>query len=152
MRSSALIGSARAGLLALLVLAPAMAAAAGAPVALQVGGHVFWAEVAATPQQRERGLMGRTRLADDAGMLFVFEHKAPHCFWMKNTPLPLSIAFLADDGTIVNIESMQPHTLATHCARTGVRYALEVRQGRLHGVRPGMRVSGGPFGPQRTPR
>jgi uncharacterized membrane protein (UPF0127 family) len=113
--------------------------------------HTFNVEVATTPQQRARGLMERTRLDDDAGMLFVFEQRARHCFWMKDTPLPLSIAFLADDGSIINIADMQPQTMDLNCAQVAVRYALEVTQGnfRNKGIRPGMRVSGGPFGPRR---
>ena len=140
--------------LALLLAAASLAAAADASLPrprLHAGGHAFNVEVASTPQQRELGLMGRTRLADDAGMLFVFEHKARHCFWMKDTPLPLSIAFVADDGSLVNIDDMQPQTQDHHCAQAAVRYALEVKQGsfRSKGIRPGMRVTGGPFGAHR---
>jgi uncharacterized membrane protein (UPF0127 family) len=114
---------------------------------LQAGSHTLQVEVAATPQQRQIGLMGRKSLADDAGMLFIFEHKDIHCFWMKNTLIPLSIAFLADDGSIVNIADMQPRTLDFHCPQSAVRYALEVPQGGFgnKGIKPGMRVSGGPF-------
>ena len=118
---------------------------------LQAGAHAFNVEVVSTPQQRALGLMGRERLNDNAGMLFVFEQKGTHCFWMKNTPLPLSIAFLADDGTIVNIDDMQPQTLDFHCPLAPVRYALEVKQGgfRSRGIQPGMQILGGPFGPRR---
>jgi uncharacterized protein len=115
---------------------------------LQAGAHAFQVEVAATPQQRQTGLMGRKSLADDAGMLFIFEHKDIHCFWMKNTPIPLSIAFLADDGSVVNIADMQPQTRDFHCADKPVRYALEVKQGgfKRRGIEAGSRVTGGPFG------
>jgi len=115
---------------------------------LYAGAHTLQVEVAATPQQRQTGLMGRKSLADDAGMLFVFEHKDIHCFWMKNTLIPLSIAFLADDGNIVNIADMQPQTLDFHCAHKPVRYALEVKQGgfQRRGIAAGSRVTGGPFG------
>lgn len=91
--------------------------------------------------------MGRTHLDGDAGMLFVFRHTARPCFWMKNTPIPLSIAFLADDGTIVDIEAMQPNTLDLHCPQAAVSYALEVKQGGFNsrGIQPGMRITGGPF-------
>ncbi|MHB1214292.1 MAG: DUF192 domain-containing protein [Thiobacillus sp.] len=136
-------------MLALLLLGSAACTAEyGAHVPLRIGVHVFQVDVATTPQQRERGLMGRTRLAGDAGMLFVFEQKGSYCFWMKNTLIPLSIAFLADDGTIVNIEAMQPQTLDRHCPRTPIRYAVEVPQGAFQnkGIQAGMRVSGGPFG------
>jgi uncharacterized membrane protein (UPF0127 family) len=145
----------RAHLAALLAAASLSAAAdSSAPLPrlqLHAGAHVFDVEVARTPQQRKLGLMGRTRLDDSAGMLFVFEQKARHCFWMKNTPIPLSIAFLADDGSIVNIEDMQPNTLGLHCPQVPVRHALEVKQGgfRSRGIQPGMGISGGPFGPRR---
>jgi uncharacterized membrane protein (UPF0127 family) len=134
--------------LTLLLAASSLAAAAGAWLPLRAGGHTLQVEIADTPQQREIGLMGRTRLDSNAGMLFVFEQKATHCFWMKNTVIPLSIAFIADDGTIVDIQDMQPQTLTFHCPRGPVRYALEVPQGafRSNGIQLGMRVSGGPFG------
>ncbi len=93
--------------------------------------------------------MGRTRLEDGAGMLFVFEVEDRHCFWMKDAPIPLSIAFLDDDGTIVGIEDMQPQTLDLHCASTPIRYALEVRQGGFArwGIKTGTRITGGPIPP-----
>jgi len=135
------------------LLAAASLAAAADPTAplprlqLEAGAHSLDVEVAATPEQRERGLMERSRLADDAGMLFVFEQKARHCFWMKNTPLPLSIAFIADDGTLVEIDDMQPLTTNPHCVHEAVRYALEVKQGGFSdkGIGSGTRVTGGPF-------
>jgi uncharacterized protein len=137
-------------LAALLVSAPLAATADPAlpSLKLQAGAHTFQVEVAATPQQRQTGLMGRKSLADNAGMLFIFEHKDIHCFWMKNTPLPLSIAFLADDGSIVNIADMHPQKLDFHCAHKPVRYALEVKQGgfQRRGIEAGSRVTGGPFG------
>jgi uncharacterized membrane protein (UPF0127 family) len=140
--------------LAALLAAAALAATAASPAPrtkLQAGAHVFEVEVARTPQQHMRGLMQRTHLDDNAGMLFIFPKKDMHCFWMKNTFIPLSIAFLADDGTIVNIEDMQPQTLDTHCPNTAIRYALEVPQGafRSKGILPGSRVAGIPVGPRR---
>jgi hypothetical protein len=137
--------------LAALLAALSLAATAGSGplprVELKAGAHAFDVEVVTTPPQRERGLKGRTRLAADAGMLFVFERPSRHCFWMKDTPLPLSIAFLADDGTVVNIADMRPHTADLHCAEAPVRYALEVRQGGFasRGIGPGVRVTGGPL-------
>ena len=141
-------------LLAALLLSTPLAATADPALPrmkLQAGAHVFQVEVASTPRQREIGLMGRSRLEDDAGMLFVFEQKGTHCFWMRNTLIPLSIAFLADDGTIVDIQDMQPQTLTFHCPRGPIRYALEVPHGgfRSKGIELGMRVSGGPFDPVR---
>ena len=140
------------GSLAALLAAAALTVAAETSLPklqLQAGVHAFNVEVVSTPQQRALGLMGRTRLEDNAGMLFVFEQKGTHCFWMKNTLLPLSIAFLADDGHIVSIDDMQPQTLDFHCPLAPVRYALEVKQGgfRSKGIQPGMRVTGGPLGP-----
>ncbi len=132
-----------------LLLALASPAVAAEPaLKLQAGPHVLQVEVADTPQARATGLMGRTSLGSDAGMLFVFEQQGTHCFWMRNTLIPLSIAFLADDGTIVDIQDMQPQTLTFHCPRGPVRYALEVAQGgfRSKGIALGMRVSGGPIG------
>jgi len=146
--------SLRASLAALLAAA-SFAAAADSPaplprLELHAGAHTFDVEVARTPQQRQVGLMGRTRLDDNAGMLFVFEHTAQQCFWMKNTLIPLSIAFLADDGRIVNIADMQPQTQDLHCSQVPVRHALEVKQGgfRSKGIQPGMRITGGPFEPR----
>ena len=138
--------------LAALLAAAALTVAADTSLPrlqLQAGVHAFNVEVVSTPQQRALGLMGRTRLEDNAGMLFVFEQKGTHCFWMKNTLLPLSIAFLADDGSIVSIDDMQPQTLDFHCPMAAVRYALEVKQGgfRSKGIRPGMQILGGPFEP-----
>lgn len=133
-----------------LCLAIGAGTAATSPprITLHAGGHAFDAEVAATPRDRQVGLMGRKDLADDAGMLFVFEERDRHCFWMKNTLVPLSIAFIADDGSIVNIADMQPQSLDFHCAQAPVRYALEVRQGGFErrGIAAGSKVTGGPFG------
>jgi uncharacterized protein len=146
--------------LAWLTLAPLAAAqeAAGVPqtlpaVTLQAGMHNIRAAVAQTPEQRQTGLMFRREMAQHEGMLFVFEVAAPQCFWMKNTLLPLSIAFLADDGTVVNIADMQPQSLDSHCSAKPVRYVLEMNQGWFakRGVGPGFRISGPggkPFGAQ----
>ncbi|MFP5381127.1 MAG: DUF192 domain-containing protein [Gammaproteobacteria bacterium] len=131
----------------LVLLAALLAAPAGADtLPLRVGPHAFNAEVAATPAQRQQGLMGRTHLAADAAMLFVFETPGRHCFWMRNTPLPLSIAFIDADGRIVGLADMAPRSEARHCPGTDVRYALEVRQGEFQrrGIRPGTPVDGLP--------
>lgn len=98
-------------------------------VTLQAGIHLIKAEVAADSQTRSAGLMFRESLAPNHGMLFVFPEKAGHCFWMRNTPLPLSIAFIDDDGTIVNIEDMAPRTEDSHCPTKPVKFALEMEQG-----------------------
>jgi uncharacterized membrane protein (UPF0127 family) len=109
--------------------------------------HAIQAEVAGTDEQRQMGLMLRKEMAQHEGMLFVFDEPAIHCFWMKNTLLPLSIAFLADDGTIVNIADMPPQTTDSHCPVKPVRYALEMNQGWFakRGLKAGFRVSGAPF-------
>jgi len=139
---------AAAFVIGLFTAAGAGAAGTSPRVTLHAGAHAFDVEIAATPQQRQLGLMGRKHLADGAGMLFTFEQRDRHCFWMKNTLVPLSIAFLADDGTMVHIADMQPQSLDLHCPPTAVRYALEVRQGGFsaRGLRAGSRVTGGPFG------
>ena len=121
--------------MAALIAAPLAALGQAAPqpklpvVRLQAGMQFVLAEVAATPQSREIGLMMRERLGPNEGMLFVFEEPRAWCFWMRNTLLPLSIAFLDDDGRIVNIEDMAPRTEDGHCAKAPVRFALEMEQG-----------------------
>ena len=98
-------------------------------IRLNAGMHLIQAEVARTPDERATGLMFRETMGTNEGMLFVFEQPATQCFWMKNTLLPLSIAFVADDGTVVNIEQMQPKSLDSHCSEKPVRYVLEMNQG-----------------------
>ncbi|TAK91811.1 MAG: DUF192 domain-containing protein [Burkholderiaceae bacterium] len=136
--SSALIST-------LLLLPIGAASGQGLPILrLQAGIHLITAEVAGTDATRQRGLMYRDKLEPNQGMLFVFEEKALHCFWMRNTKIPLSIAFLADDGTIVNIADMQPFTENSHCAQKAVGLALEMQQGwfRQRGIKPGMKLGG----------
>lgn len=121
------------------------AANAGLPVVqLTAGMHLIQAEVAATARDREIGLMNRPTLPAQAGMLFVFEDRAYHCFWMKNTLVPLSIAFLDDEGRIVNIADMKPQSEVSHCPRSPVRYALEMNQGWFakKGLNAGNQISG----------
>lgn len=111
---------------------------------LTAGSQLIQVEVAATEAQREQGLMYREKMERHAGMLFVFPSAAPQCMWMKDTALPLSVAFLDAGGRIINIEDMQPYTYDSHCSTRGVpaRYALEMHLGwfRTHQVRPGMVV------------
>ena len=97
-------------------------------IELKAGMYRIQAELADTPKSREVGLMNRTSMPTNSGMLFVFEQKAGHCFWMNNTKIPLSIAFIADDGKIVNIEEMQAETTNNHCPKAAVRYALEMNK------------------------
>lgn len=96
---------------------------------LEIDSHHIQAEVAADPQSRSYGLMHRQSLLPDTGMLFVFESVGQPCFWMKNTPLPLSIAFIDRNGYIVNIADMQPLSTASHCPAAPILYALEMEQG-----------------------
>jgi uncharacterized membrane protein (UPF0127 family) len=133
-------------------LLAACAAAQDAPqrlasISLSAGMHNIRAEVAQTDAQRATGLMHRREMAPHEGMLFVFDEPAVQCFWMKNTLLPLSVAFLADDGTVVNIAEMKPQALDSHCSAQPVRYALEMNQGWFakRGVKPGFKLSGAPF-------
>ena len=97
-------------------------------IELKTGIYRIQAELADTPKSREVGLMNRTSMPTNSGMLFVFEQKAGHCFWMNNTKIPLSIAFIADDGKIVNIDEMQAETANNHCPTAPVRYALEMNK------------------------
>jgi len=110
--------------------------------------HVIHAEVAQTPNERATGLMFRNALSANDGMLFAFEQPGVQCFWMKNTLVPLSTAFVADDGTIVNIEDMQPQTLDSHCSAGPVRFVLEMNQGWFakRGLQRGAKLQGAPFG------
>jgi uncharacterized membrane protein (UPF0127 family) len=114
---------------------------------LFAGEHPIVAYVARTPEQRALGLMHRAEMAPDEGMLFVCDECAVQSFWMKDTPVPLSIAFLAEDGTIVHIEDMEPHSLESHACEHPVRHVLEVPRGwfQQRGIEPGMRVEGPVF-------
>ncbi|WP_338758458.1 DUF192 domain-containing protein [Massilia sp. METH4] len=111
---------------------------------LTAGMHLIKAEIAATEAQRAQGLMFRDAMPANAGMVFVFDAPATQCMWMKNTPLPLSVAFIDADGKIVNIRDMHPHTLDSHCSTKGVpvKYALEMNQGwfRQKHIKPGMKI------------
>ena len=114
---------------------------------LTVGMHVVQAELAVTPTQQQTGMMLRTTMGNNEGMLFVNDDAGVRCFWMRNTLIPLSIAFVADDGTIVNIADMQPRSEASHCSAKPVRFALEMQQGWFHkrGVKAGSKLRGQPF-------
>ena len=137
------------------LLGPSVATAQAIPqprlptVELGVGMHNIVAEVARTPQQQQIGMMMRTKMEQHEGMLFVFDEVGPRCFWMRNTLLPLAIAYIADDGTIVNIAEMQPQSDTSHCSEKPVRYALEMNQGWFarRGIKSGMRLRGAPFKP-----
>jgi len=137
---------------AALTFVGALAAAQDAPqklpaIALNAGMHVIQAELARTPREREIGLMFRTQMGPNEGMLFAFDQPGQQCFWMKNTLLPLAIAFVADDGSIVNIDTMKPQTLDSHCSDKPVRFVLEMNQGWFdkRGIKAGFRLKGAPF-------
>jgi uncharacterized membrane protein (UPF0127 family) len=118
-------------------------------ITLQAGMHNIRAEVARTPLQTQTGMMFRREMAQHEGMLFVFDGPQRRCFWMKNTSLPLSIAFIADDGSIVNLADMQPLSEVSHCSEQPVRYALEMNQGwfakRSAGRQPKLRCANSQF-------
>jgi uncharacterized membrane protein (UPF0127 family) len=110
---------------------------------LNIGINVIKAEVASNDPDRERGLMFRPALGSNQGMVFVFDAGGQECMWMKNTLIPLSVAFMDEHGKITNIEDMQPQTENNHCSKAVARYALEMNFGwfAAHGVRPGMSIS-----------
>lgn len=111
---------------------------------LNAGMYNIKAEVAQTPQEHQIGLMSRTSMGANEGMIFVFPRAGQQCFWMKNTLIPLSIAFLEDDGTVVNLDEMQPNTESPHCSAKPVRYVLEMNKGWFtkHSVKPGDKIRG----------
>jgi len=141
----------RTAVIAVLGLAAAAWAQDGpqklAQVRLNAGIHNINAELASTPQQREIGLMFRSVMPANDGMLFVFEQPSQQCFWMKNTLIPLSVAFIGDDGSVVNIDDMKPQTLDSHCSAKPVRFVLEMNEGWFakRGIKSGSRLRGGPF-------
>lgn len=116
----------------------------GENISLKIGKHSILVEIASTPQSRSQGLMRRSLLCANCGMLFIFEKADRYSFWMKNTPLPLSIAFIAADGSILNIEEMQPNTIDTHHALGDALYALEMNSGWFtrNGIKRGIIVQG----------
>lgn len=120
-------------------------------VELSAGMHRINVQVAASPQERQIGLMHRREMPQHEGMLFVFEQPATQCFWMRNTLLPLTAAFVADDGTIVNLADMKPETEDSHCSARPVRYVLEMNLGWFakKGVKAGSSLAGPPFRAQR---
>lgn len=144
----------RQSLCALVVALYAAAPAHGQPspqptlptVKLTAGIHLITAEVADTEPTRVRGLMFRESLAPNHGMLFVFDEKAIHCMWMRNTLIPLSVAFIDDSGAIVNVADMAPRTETSHCAQRPVRFALEMERGWFakRGLGAGSRIGGLP--------
>ena len=136
-----------------LLAAPLAAQAQDAPqltlprTKLTAGMFQIDTQLATTPEQQAKGLMFRKEMPQHEGMLFIFDQPSQQCFWMKNTLLPLTAAFVADDGTIVNLEDMKPQTLESHCSTKPVRYVLEMNVGWFakKGLKAGFKLGGGPF-------
>jgi uncharacterized membrane protein (UPF0127 family) len=142
-RSAWVVGGAIVGLTCWF--GSALARQPGLPtIKLNAGIYVIQAEVANTTATRSQGLMRRKAMAQGAGMVFLFDESALHCMWMKNTLIPLSVAFIDERGAIVNIADMQPLDETTHCALRPVRYALEMNQGwfKKRGIDSGMTIQG----------
>ena len=136
-----------------VLIAPLCAAAQTGPqldlqrTKLSAGMHLADVQIAQTPEQRQIGLMMRREMPQQEGMIFVFEQASRQCFWMKNTLLPLTAAFLADDGRIVNMADMKPQTEDAHCSNEPVRYVLEMNKGWFakKGIKSGSKLSGDLF-------
>jgi len=127
-----------------MAMVPWTASAQMTEVSLGAGIHIVQAEVANTDELRMQGLMHRKSLGPNQGMLFVWPQDETYCMWMKNTLIPLSVAYLGEDGTIINIADMRPHDETSHCAKSPVRFALEMNQGwfAARGLKPGARLQG----------
>ena len=132
------------GLITSTMLASAMPVQAFGSLELTMGMYRIQTEVASTDPDRQRGLMFRKDMPENQGMLFVFPMLAQHCMWMKNTLLPLSVAFLDEEGRIINVEDMAPQTETNHCARQPARYALEMNRGwfKQRGFSAGAKLGG----------
>ena len=131
--------------ISLVIAVPGLAQQSQLPLLeLSAGMYRIEAEVAATPESRQTGMMLRTSMLPHRGMLFVFPEIAKHCMWMRNTLLPLSVAFLDEKGQILNVEDMQPKTEDNHCSAKPARYALEMNLGwfRSRGLGTGFSITG----------
>ena len=152
----ALASTALIALASVSSMTPAMARDEGQPqmnlrrVDLTAGMYRIDTQLAQTPQQREIGLMFRKEMPQQEGMLFIFDVPGVQCFWMRNTLLPLTAAFVADDGTIVNLADMKPMSDDSHCSAKPVRYVLEMNKGWFakRGIQAGAKLSGAPFNRQ----
>ena len=141
------------GCTVLAAAAQAQLAPAGQPqmnlprTTLMAGMHRIDTQLATAPAQRQIGLMHRKEMPQHEGMLFVFEQPAVQCFWMKNTLIPLTAAFVADDGAIVNLADMKPLDESSHCSAEPVRYVLEMNQGwfEQRHLKAGAKLRGKPF-------
>ena len=128
----------------LFLLLTSGAALAAPTIELSAGMHRIEAEVVSNAADRATGLMNRSSMPAHRGMLFVFPEAGVQCFWMKNTLIPLSIAFLDDAGRIAQIAEMQPQSLDNHCSARPVRFALEMNAGwfQRRGIAPGAKING----------
>ena len=128
----------------LLLTAPAVMAQSMPVMELRAGFHRIEAEVAANQPARMQGLMQRRSLGPNQGMLFVFPFRDRHCMWMRNTLIPLAVAFLDEEGKILNIEEMKPQTENNHCAASAARFALEMNAGwfKAKGLKAGSVIGG----------
>lgn len=131
-------------LLACALASPALAEPDHLP--LLFGEHRLQVEFASSQQERQQGLMGRTELAESAGMLFRFPELKRQCLWMKDTPLPLSAAFLDEQGRVINLIDLEPHDLQIKCSSAPARFAVEANQGWFgqRQIVPGVQVTGMP--------
>lgn len=113
---------------------------------LQIGLYIVQAEIAADIESRSRGLMHRTEMENNQGMIFIFDRLGIQCFYMKNTLIPLTIAFINDQKKIVNMSDMSPQTETPHCSKEPVRYVLEMNQGWFakRGMKEGTLIKGIP--------
>ncbi|MCU0897110.1 MAG: DUF192 domain-containing protein [Burkholderiales bacterium] len=127
-----------------LLALPAVVHAQLPQVQLNAGIHVIRAEVANTPESRMKGLMFRKTLGTSDGMLFVFDEPQRQCMWMRNTYVPLSVAFIDANGAILNVEDMEPLTETSHCAAGSAKFALEMNKGWFasRGLKAGTRIGG----------
>jgi len=132
------------GLLTVLVSSPLETFAQTPDHSLTIGEQTIRVELALTAQEQTRGLMFRSLLPADSGMLFVYPSARIGCMWMKNTLIPLSVAFLDDKGEIINIADMKPLSRRSHCSKRPASYALEMNQGwfRKHRIAAGEKVLG----------
>ncbi|MCU0805197.1 MAG: DUF192 domain-containing protein [Burkholderiales bacterium] len=129
---------------AVLLALPTVVYAQLPQIQLNAGIHVIRAEVANTPESRMKGLMFRKTLGTSDGMLFVFDEPQRQCMWMRNTYVPLSVAFIDANGAILNVEDMEPLTESSHCAAGAAKYALEMNKGWFasRGLKAGTRIGG----------
>lgn len=136
------------------LLLPIQSSASSLPLSpLTLGGQKIEAQIAASPADRQQGLMFRQSMPASQGMLFVFEQTALHCFWMKNTPLALTIGFFDERGTLINTVDMAPFDESSHCPSKPARYALEMNQGWFakHKIKSGSKLAGQPKPTASTP-